>query len=238
MRVHSKILLFSLAIALLATFAVAAEKPETARPSPKLTKAPEPKAPETARPSPKLTKAPEPKEPKKSRKSKASKSVKSPKKQTNANAVKMGQIAAVNNKKDFCWFLPPNRGDKISSNEHRAVAFCTNKRVLKDAPNANLFPKGFIQSANWAANTTKAREWVQVTGRFNPDLYGLSREDGGGQYDQVAPRGAQCAGYRYWVNFIEPNEGIYCMRCCKNKLDCPRNKSHKGCRSVLGGNFA
>ncbi|KAG0236060.1 hypothetical protein BGW42_004168 [Actinomortierella wolfii] len=207
MRAHAKILIFSLAVALLATIAMAAA------PNEKHTT-------------------------KKHTTTKAKKHTSKAKKPTSTSSktpvIKKGQIAAMNGVTDFCWFLPPVVGGNIAANEDRAVAFCT--RNQKNAPNANVFPKGFIQSAHWVKNSTS--DWVQVTGRFNPEKYKLSRKDGGGQYDIKAPVGAQCAGYKYFVNMVEPDIGEYCMRCCKNKLDCPVNKSTYGCRRVLGGNYA
>ncbi len=47
-----------------------------------------------------------------------------------------------------------------------------------------------------------------------------------------------CAGYASFVQLIEPQDNIYCIRCCKNKADCPVNKSTHGCKKVLGGNYA
>ncbi|KAF9978956.1 hypothetical protein BGZ73_007843 [Actinomortierella ambigua] len=207
MRVQAKILIFSLAVALLATIAMAAAAPAPVK------KTSDKKSSKAVTPKPKG---------------------KGKGKGTKTPVIKKGQTAAMNNVRDFCWFLPPVVGGNIAANEDRAVAFCT--RDQKNAPNANIFPAGFIQSAHWVANTTN--HWVQVTGRFNPDKYKLSRKDGGGQYDIKAPVGSKCAGYNYYVNMVEPDTGIYCMRCCANKLDCPVNKSTYGCKHVLGGNYA
>ena len=68
--------------------------------------------------------------------------------------------------------------------------------------------------------------------------YGLSANDGGGQYDMRAPVGATCAGYASFVQLTEPDAQIYCIRCCKNKSDCPVNRSTYGCREVLGGDYS
>lgn len=123
---------------------------------------------------------------------------------------------------------------QIADNEDRAVAFCTEN--ISTAPGAKLLPSGFIQSANWKINTD--RNWVQVTGRIDRTKYGLDKNDGGGQYDMRAPVGATCAGYSAFVQITEPDENIYCIRCCKNKGDCPVNKSTDGCIDVLGGDYS
>ncbi|KAG0206694.1 hypothetical protein BGX28_001893 [Mortierella sp. GBA30] len=151
-----------------------------------------------------------------------------------AKAKVTGQIGAINSAKDFCLFLPPMYGGGIAENEDSAVAFCTNP--ISTAPKAGVLPKGFIKSANFVKNASK--DYVQVTGRIDRSKYGLSKNDGGGQYDIKAPVGAKCAGYNYFVELVEPDIEIYCIRCCKNKVDCPVNKSTYGCKKVLGGSYA
>lgn len=114
-----------------------------------------------------------------------------------------GQIAAVESADNFCFFLPPEDSNHdISDNEDKAIAFCT--KELDDAPGAQLFPEGFIQSAHFKRNTEK--DWVQVTGKMAPKIYALNKKDGGGQYDVKAPVGAMCAGYKYFVNMVEPGK--------------------------------
>ncbi|KAI8599727.1 hypothetical protein EDD21DRAFT_355206 [Dissophora ornata] len=136
-----------------------------------------------------------------------------------------GQIGAIISAKDFCLFLHPLPGGDISKSEDRAVA----------PPNAGPLPQGFIKSAHFLSN--KADNYVQVTGRIDRNKYKFSADDGGGQYDIKAPVGSKCAGYNYYVEFIEPDSQIYCIRCCKDKADCPVNKSNYGCEKVLGGNY-
>ena len=77
----------------------------------------------------------------------------------------------------FCSFLPPQPGGNIADSESNAVVFCN--KPSSQAPNANIFPSGFIRSAHFA----RGAGFVQVTGRINPSTYGLSSSDGGGQYD-------------------------------------------------------
>ncbi|KAI7820924.1 hypothetical protein BC939DRAFT_387041, partial [Gamsiella multidivaricata] len=148
---------------------------------------------------------------------------------------KPGQTGVILDQSNFCIFLPPKYGGGISENEDRAVAFCT-KANLPGATNAQVLPNGFIKTAHFVTNTQKG--YVQVTGRIDRSKYGLSSKDGGGQYDMRAPVGATCAGYNSFVQLTEPDAQIYCIRCCKNKADCPVNKSTKGCEAVLGGDYS
>ncbi|KAG0344999.1 hypothetical protein BG005_001527 [Podila minutissima] len=143
-----------------------------------------------------------------------------------------GQIAALISADQYCIFLPPDEHDTdIAANEDRAVAFCNTP--IASAPKARLLPEGFIQSLHFVHNTEK--DWVQITGRFDRTKYNLKASDGGGQYDMRAPVGAVCDGYKAFVQLTEPDQEIYCMRCCKNKADCPVNRSEYGCKDVLGG---
>ncbi|KAI8595381.1 hypothetical protein EDD21DRAFT_286527, partial [Dissophora ornata] len=148
---------------------------------------------------------------------------------------KSGQTASLLSQADFCLFLPPTYGGDIAANEDRAVAFCTVPNI-PGAINAKVLPSGFIKSAHFVSNTAKG--YVQVTGRMDRSKYGLSANDGGGQYDMRAPVGATCSGYNAFVQLTEPDAQIYCIRCCMNKADCPVNRSTYGCVSVLGGDYS
>ncbi|KAI7820922.1 hypothetical protein BC939DRAFT_213021 [Gamsiella multidivaricata] len=153
---------------------------------------------------------------------------------TAAPAKVTGQTAAVISAKKFCIFLPPKYGGGISESEDSAVAFCT--EPISSAPKAGTLPAGFIKTTHFVTNTQKG--YVQVTGRIDRSKYGLSSKDGGGQYDIKAPVGSKCAGYNYYVELVEPDSQRYCIRCCKNKADCPVNKSTYGCEAVLGGDYS
>ncbi|KAG0212778.1 hypothetical protein BGX28_005625 [Mortierella sp. GBA30] len=146
----------------------------------------------------------------------------------------LGQSAALISDTQYCIFLPPDVGGDIAANEDRAVAFCN--VAISSAPNAGTIPDGLIQSVHFVHNTDK--NWVQITGRLNPSAYSLSQSDQGGQYDMKAPVGAKCDGYNAFVQITEPSDGRYCLRCCKNKADCPVNKSEYGCETVLGGDYS
>ncbi|KAF9198880.1 hypothetical protein BGZ49_000184 [Haplosporangium sp. Z 27] len=145
-----------------------------------------------------------------------------------------GQTGALISETEYCIFLPPVRGGNIADNEDRAVAFCNVQ--IPSAPNAGILPHGLIQSVHFVENT--AQGWVQITGRLNPSAYGLKKSDEGGQYDMRAPVGASFAGYKAFVQITEPDSGIYCLRACKNKSNCPVNKSEDGCVSVIGGDYS
>lgn len=52
--------------------------------------------------------------------------------------------------------------------------------------------------------------------------------NGGPQYDNHGagkPPGAQCAGYKYFVNLVEPADKRFCIRCCRSKARDPTNSS-------------
>ncbi|KAG0029619.1 hypothetical protein BGZ81_003587 [Podila clonocystis] len=151
---------------------------------------------------------------------------------TTVSAHKPGQIVQLTSATNWCMMMPPVRGGHIAKNEDHAVAFCTQNSTL--APKARLFPDGFISSAHFA----QGDGYVQVTGKIDHTKYGLSGHDRGGQYDMKAPVGSACAGYSSYVNLIEPNRDIFCIRCCKNKKDCNTGKSTKGCMAVVPGDYS
>ena len=130
----------------------------------------------------------------------------------------------------FCSFLPPQPGGNISASESDAVVFC-NKPSSK-APNANIFPSGFIKTAHFA----QGPGYVQVTGTINRDAYGLSANDGGGQYDSNgAPPHARVTGAKKFVNLVEPDQQDFCIRACTDPSKCNTGESTKGCRVVVPG---
>ncbi|KAF9965848.1 hypothetical protein BGZ70_003959 [Mortierella alpina] len=142
-----------------------------------------------------------------------------------------GQTGALISATEYCLFLPPVAGGDIAKSEDDAVAFCNT--AIASAPNARPLPEGFVQKVNFVKNEEKG--YVQITGTINPAAYKLAASDEGGQYDNRAPVGAVCAGYSSFVQITEPQDGRFCLRCCKNKGDCPVNKSEFGCETVLGG---
>ncbi|KAK3841034.1 MAG: hypothetical protein J3R72DRAFT_446386 [Linnemannia gamsii] len=147
-----------------------------------------------------------------------------------------GKTVVVKSETEFCLFLPPfSSSGGIADNEHRAIAFCT-KSPFVGAPSAYPFPVDFIRSAHYSANPTK--QYVQVTGRIRRAKYCLKSSDQGGQNDKWHPSGAKCAGYNHFVELVEPNENIYCIRCCMSRRDCPINMDTKGCRAVIPGDYS
>jgi hypothetical protein len=132
----------------------------------------------------------------------------------------------------FCSFLPPKPGGNIADSEGDAVVFCN--KPSSQAPNANIFPKGFIKTAHFA----KGSGFVQVTGTINRDAYRLSANDGGGQYDSNgAPPGARVTGAKKFVNLVEPDNQDFCIRACTNPSKCNTGESTKGCKVVVPGDY-
>lgn len=136
-----------------------------------------------------------------------------------------GHRVKINSSNDFCLLLPKPFGGNIANNEDNAVSFCQNPSGSQRA-----FPSGFIKAATYKKSP---RNYVQVTGCINRSKYGLSKNDQGGQLDYNAPKGAQCAGYPYWVEQIEPANNRFCIRCCMNTNDCPQTMDEDGCTSLM-----
>ncbi|KAF9179811.1 hypothetical protein BGZ51_006647 [Haplosporangium sp. Z 767] len=142
-----------------------------------------------------------------------------------------GQIAALDSSDSYCFFLPPMVGGDIAANEDKAIAFCN--KPNDRAPGAKIFPPGFVLSAHWATG----KDWVQITGQIDPAQYQLNPCDTGGQYDIKAPVGASCAGYAHFVNVIEPEIGVYGMKCCQQKADCDVTHSTYGVKRIYGAEY-
>lgn len=145
-----------------------------------------------------------------------------------------GQIAQVVDANDFCVFLPPSDStDRIISNtEWNANAFCLGNTPL--AVGAERLPSGFIKSAHYVKTDT----YVQVTGQMDYTKANLVGTDGGGQMDVRAPMGSSCAGWKFYVNLIEPTTNTYCMRCCNDDRTCNRGISEKGCAHIIPGDYS
>ncbi|GAN08254.1 secreted protein [Mucor ambiguus] len=145
-----------------------------------------------------------------------------------------GQIAQVVDANNFCVFLPPNDSKDriIADTEWNAQAFCIGN--TPKAKNAGKLDSDFIQSAHYL----KTDQYVQVTGQINPAKAKLIASDEGGQMDVRAPMGSSCAGWKYYVNLIEPAGNTYCMRCCNDDRTCNRGISEKGCAHIIPGDYS
>ncbi|KAI8354443.1 hypothetical protein B0O80DRAFT_377067, partial [Mortierella sp. GBAus27b] len=134
----------------------------------------------------------------------------------------------------FCLLMPPKVGESIAANEFHAISWCTKRAV--QVPNAKILPAGFITSSHYYTYPTG--RYTQVTGRIDRTKFKLSPRDHGGQMDPNDPRGSFCVGYKYFVEIVQPDVQLYCLRCCINKADCPLNKASKGCKVVVPGNYS
>ncbi|KAI8336887.1 hypothetical protein BD560DRAFT_493651 [Blakeslea trispora] len=145
-----------------------------------------------------------------------------------------GQVAQVIDSKNFCVFLPPNdsANRNIADTEWNAQAFCLGK--TPEATNAGKLASGFIKSAHFL----QTDKYVQVTGQINPIKARLNVTDDGGQMDIKAPKGSSCAGWKYYVNLIEPTGKTFCMRCCNDDRTCNRGISEKGCAHIIPGDYS
>ncbi|KAF9116555.1 hypothetical protein BGW39_002701 [Mortierella sp. 14UC] len=104
-----------------------------------------------------------------------------------------------------------------------------------NAPSSKIFLDGFIKTHNFETGGSGPTKWVQVTGSIRRKKYCLSSGDQGAQNDPSHPSGATCAGYPHFVQLVEPNENIYCIRCCRNKDDCPTDRDTEGCKAIFPG---
>ncbi|KAG0045095.1 hypothetical protein BGZ83_009654 [Gryganskiella cystojenkinii] len=145
-----------------------------------------------------------------------------------------GRTIALISATKYCLMLPRKFGGNIADSEGTAISFCN--KAIPTAPGAKILPSGFIRSVHFVHNQRK--KYVQITGRIDRKKYGLSKNDDGGQYDMNAPHGSLCAGYAKYVQLVEPNEQIYCLRCCTSSKDCPTGQSTKGCKAVIGGDYS
>lgn len=145
-----------------------------------------------------------------------------------------GQIAQVIDANNFCVFLPPSDSTNriISDTEWNANAFCLGNNPL--ATGAEKLASGFIKSAHYLKTDT----YVQVTGQMDYTKENLVGTDGGGQMDVRAPMGSSCAGWKFYVNLIEPESNTYCMRCCNDDRTCNRGISEKGCAHIIPGDYS
>jgi hypothetical protein len=144
------------------------------------------------------------------------------------------QIAQVVDSTNFCVFLPAEGATdvNISDNEGSATAYCMGS--TPGATGAGKLPSGFILSAHYVSTSA----YVQITGQINPSKAGLNVTDDGGQYDVQAPVGSSCAGWKYYVNLIEPSGNDYCIRCCNDTTNCNRGISQAGCARVVPGDYS
>jgi len=133
----------------------------------------------------------------------------------------------------FCILLPPNPGDDIADSLEESVSFCTS--TTPQVRYAKEMPSSFILTYNYAQGPDLT--YSQVTGTIDPAAYSLSTSDDGGMASHKLPDGARCLGYRYFIQFVEPNEGVFCIRCCHNKDDCHTDQADKGCKVVIPGTY-
>ncbi|KAI7881486.1 hypothetical protein K492DRAFT_146118 [Lichtheimia hyalospora FSU 10163] len=135
---------------------------------------------------------------------------------------------------NFCTFLPPTDSTdrNIASTEYMGNAFCTGN--TPQAKSAGSLADGFILSAHYS----QTKDFVQVTGQIDPAKMNLNVTDEGGQYDIAMPKQATCAGWKHFVNLIEPLGHTYCVRCCHSRDYCNRGISSKGCAHIVEGDYS
>lgn len=108
-----------------------------------------------------------------------------------------------------------------------AKAFCT-----RPTGNQGSIPASFFKSAH--IKTTSS--YKQITGCIDPSkAKTVIPSDGGGQYDSNGgdgghgnPPGSACAGYKSYVQLLEPAANRACLRCCNNARDCDLSHDTSG----------
>lgn len=147
--------------------------------------------------------------------------------------VKRGTGAAlqVNSDTEFCFYVPSVYGGNIGQYEDDSIPACTDTALT---PGSIPFPAGFIQSAHYVSSGS----YSQVTGRIDPSMYGLDPSDGGGQMDNLDLPDGTCNGYKHFVNLIEPDAALFCIRCCQDSSDCNLGRSQDGCESIVPGDYS
>jgi hypothetical protein len=142
-----------------------------------------------------------------------------------------GAAIQVKSATEFCFYVPSVYGGEIGVYEDNSTPACTDTSL---APGSIVFPAGFIKSAHYKSSGS----YSQVTGRIDRSKYGLKASDGGGQMDNLDLPSGTCNGYKHFVNLIEPDAQLYCIRCCQNSKDCNLGKSQYGCESVVPGDYS
>jgi hypothetical protein len=142
-------------------------------------------------------------------------------------------LVAIHEGERFCILLPPNPGSNIADSLEESVSYCSSPTA--QVRHAKELPSGFIKTAQYL-QTTDLR-FSEVRGTFDPAAFSLSTSDQGGMASYKLSNGARCLGYRYFIQFVEPNEGVFCIRCCHNKDECPTDKADKGCKDVIPGAY-
>ncbi|KAF8952345.1 hypothetical protein BGZ52_006643 [Haplosporangium bisporale] len=123
-----------------------------------------------------------------------------------------------------CLILPPP-GKLIGETEQDGLVHCTDGKPRS-------FPDRFFVTQNF--KTTP--DYVQAWGYMNPQAAGISKNDGGGQYDTHKDSGDNSSpGYKVFVELLEPDTGRWCIRFCQEAgKQCNMGKSQYGCEGALG----
>ena len=156
-----------------------------------------------------------------------------------------GRVVVIKSASQFCMFLPPKPGVTIAESEgypfatgeHAskiATSYCTTQ--LPEAPGSLQFYDDFFTGVHYRLDEKQ----VQITGRFNASKAGIPI-DGGGYYDfdnnVNSPPGGICYGYDSFYNFVSPENGIFCIKCCKGIQGCEIWNGEKGCEVMVPGNY-
>ncbi|KAG0212773.1 hypothetical protein BGX28_005620 [Mortierella sp. GBA30] len=149
--------------------------------------------------------------------------------------------ALIIDERNFCILAPSKDGQRIADafeGGFTAKPFCTDplNKVLKT---------GYLKGGSITDTTVEeCDDYIQIYGKINNEKLKFDPNDYGAQYDDEiideiveADKQVTCQGYKHFVQFIEPNQNTFCLRCCRNRQDCPVDKAHLGCAAALGINL-
>ncbi|KAK3815455.1 MAG: hypothetical protein J3Q66DRAFT_402418 [Benniella sp.] len=133
----------------------------------------------------------------------------------------------------FCLLLP-TYSSRVEVKPELAVSYCNFDFYDQTVYDYDDFAR-FIWSVHYYKDPRG--KFVQVTGHFDRKVFGL-RADRGGQYHDMNVPGARCENYPYFVQFLEPRTGAFCLRCCQSRGDCRTNQFYRGCAKAMPGDYA
>ncbi|KAK3815453.1 MAG: hypothetical protein J3Q66DRAFT_402416 [Benniella sp.] len=144
------------------------------------------------------------------------------------------KLLTIHKNERFCILLPRTPGSDIAENLDNSVSYCSSSTA--QVRHGKALPSGFVKTAHYYEPAD--RLYSQVTGRFDPAAFSLSTSDSGGMASHKLPGRPSCVGFRYFIQFVEPNQGVYCIRCCHTNSNCPTDKGDQGCRVVIPGDYS
>ena len=128
--------------------------------------------------------------------------------------------------------MPPAQGLNVGNTEGTSLARCIGNVPGSDS--AGTLPNGFIASAHFKSTN----DYIQVSGDLDTSKWIFPSGDTGGQYDSAlwgSRPFSTCAGYSSYLEYLEPDNNRYCVRCCKKDSFCDASFDLLGCERGMSG---